>query len=280
MSKIIFNYKGQETTILCNNDEKLKEALRKFSEKLQVNTNKIYTIYNGKIADEELKFYEIAKNEDKTRNTMNVLVKEIEEFTDISNKNIIKSKNIICPKCKENILIGFSDYNINLFGCNNGHELNNLSPKDFENTQYINMEHIICDICKEKNKAITFNNEFHCCLTCKMKLCPLCKTIHDTSHIITEYENKDNLCEMHKETFTKFCKQCNKNICMKCENEHRNHSSIYFGDLLANEDKIKEISEFKNYLDKFNQDIKNMIQMLQNVMDNINSYYNICNNYI
>ena len=280
MSKIIFNYHGQDTTILCKSDEKLKKIIKKFSEKIQVNMNKIYVIYNGKIVDEELKFNEIAKKEDQERKIMNVLVEEIEEFKDISNENIIKAKNIICPKCKENILIEFNDYNINLFSCKNGHELNNLSIKDFESTQYINMAHIICDICKDKNKANTFNNEFHYCLTCKIQLCPLCKTIHDTAHIITEFENKDNLCEIHKEVFTKFCKQCKRNICMKCENEHKNHCSVYFGDLLANEDKIKELSEFKNYLDKFNNDIKNMIQMLQNVMDNINTYFNICSNYI
>ena len=280
MSKIIFNYKGEETNILCKGDEKLKEIVKKFCNQIQKNPNNIYIIYDGKIANEELNFCEIAKKEDKERNIMNALVEEIEEFNDINNENIIRAKNIICPKCKENILIEFNEYNINLFSCKNGHELNNLSLKDFESTQYIDLSHIICDICKDKNIGNTFNNEFYFCLTCKNKLCPICKSNHDSNHIITKYDNKDKLCEIHNDTFTKFCKQCKNNICMNCENMHKNHSSVYFGDLLPEESEIKEMKEFKAYLDKFNKDIDNMIKMLGNVKENINLYYNICNNYI
>ena len=174
MSKIIFNYKGQETTFLCKKEEKLKETIKKLGEKIQKNINKIYLIYDGKIVNEELSFNEFAKSDDKERNIMNILVEEIEEFNDTTNQNIIRSKNIICPKCKENILIELKDYNINLYLCKNGHELNNLSIKDIVSSQYINMSNIICDICKVKNKANTFNNEFHFCLTCKQNLCPVC----------------------------------------------------------------------------------------------------------
>ena len=102
MSKIIFNYKGEETTILCKGDEKLKEIVKKFCNKIQKNPNKLYIIYDGKIANEELNFCEITKKEDKERNIMNALVEEIEEFNDITNENIIRAKNIICPKCIRN----------------------------------------------------------------------------------------------------------------------------------------------------------------------------------
>ena len=275
MSKAILNYKGQETTILSKKGEKMKDILKKFCKKIQKDSNKLYIIYDGKIVNEELTFDEILNSDDKERNVMNALVDEIEEFNEPNNGNIIKSKNIICPKCKENILIKFDDYNVNLFHCKNGHELNNLSIKDFESTQYINISNIICSSCKEKNKGNTYNNEFYFCLTCKENLCPLCQKQHEQNHIITQYENKDNICEIHKEPFTKYCKQCNKNICMKCESEHKKHNSVYFGDLLPDDEKIKEISEFKNEIDKFNNDIKNMIQMLENVMKNINYFYNI-----
>ena len=154
MSKIIFNFKGQEITIPCKKEENLKLVIKRFAKKVQINTNKVYFIYGGNIVNEELTFNKIAKSNDKERNIMNVLAEEIEEYNDISNENIIKSKNIICPKCKENILIEFDDYNINLYKCKNGHELNNLSIKDFENTQYINLSHIICNNCKKKTKEI------------------------------------------------------------------------------------------------------------------------------
>ena len=56
---------------------------------------------------------EIINKEDKRRNKMNILVNE-------NNKTIIKdniknSKEIICPKCNENILIKINEYKINLF---------------------------------------------------------------------------------------------------------------------------------------------------------------------
>ena len=280
MSKIIFNFKGEEITLLCKKEEKMKDIIKRLGQKIQKNMNKIYLIYDGKIVNEELKVDEIIKAEDKERNIMNSLVEEIEEFKDISDQNIVKSNDIICPKCKENILIEFNDFNINLYKCKNGHELNNLSIKDFQNFQYINLSHIICDICNDKNKGSTYKNEFYYCLTCRKNICPLCKTLHDQSHFISNYENKDYFCGKHNENFIKYCKQCNQNICMKCETEHKNHSLIYFGDLLPDDDKIKEIEEFKNDLDKFNIDIKNMIKIFENVIDNINSLYNICNDYI
>lgn len=101
MSKIIFNYKGQETTILCKKEEKLKETIKKLGEKIQKNINKIYLIYDGKIVNEELSFNEFAKSDDKERNIMNILVEEIEEFNDTTNQNIIRSKNIICQSVKK-----------------------------------------------------------------------------------------------------------------------------------------------------------------------------------
>ena len=280
MSKVIFNLKGQETTILCKNGEKLREILKRFAAKNQKNMNTIYLIYDGNIVNEEEKFEEIIKEEDKERKTMNILVEEIEEFQDLTNENLFKSNDIICPKCKENILIEFKDYKINLSQCKNGHELNDLSIKDFERTQYLDKSHIICNFCKEKNKGNTFNNDFYYCFTCKDNICPLCQNKHDKSHKIIKYENKDNLCDIHKEGFIKYCYQCHKNLCMKCENEHKNHNLKYFGEILPSDEKINEINELKSYLDKFNNDIKNIIKKLEDVKEYINLYYNICNNYI
>ena len=42
---------------------------------------------------------------------------------------IIKSKEIICPKCNENILIKIDEYKINLYNCKSNHEINNILLK-------------------------------------------------------------------------------------------------------------------------------------------------------
>ena len=54
----------------------------------------------------------------------------------------------------------------------------NIKFNEFENKQGIDISQIKCDICKNKNKSNTFNNEMFICYECKMNLCPLCKSIH------------------------------------------------------------------------------------------------------
>ena len=45
---------------------------------------------------------------------------------------MIKSNEIICPTCKENIFINLNDYKINLFNCKNKHNIRNILLKSYE----------------------------------------------------------------------------------------------------------------------------------------------------
>ena len=45
------------------------------------------------------------------------------------------SKDIICPTCKENSLIDIKDYIININGCKNNHQNENILLNLFEETQ-------------------------------------------------------------------------------------------------------------------------------------------------
>lgn len=82
------------------------------------------------------------------------------------------------------------NYQIKLYGCENGHIINNISVNDFNKTQYIDESKIICDICKSANKKEQYNKVFNYCKVCKQKLCPLCKSKHNKSHIIIDYDKK------------------------------------------------------------------------------------------
>ena len=84
---------------------------------------------------------------------MNILV--YDKYTNIENNKIIKLNEIICNKCGENIKILIENYKIKLFGCKNGHEINNISFEEFENIQNINESKIICDKCIYNNKINT-----------------------------------------------------------------------------------------------------------------------------
>ena len=57
------------------------------------------------------------------------------------------------------------------------------------------------------------------------------------------YEQIKYMCIEHNESFTKYCEKCNKNLCIQCEREHKDHKTIYYGDILSNQ--INKIEEFK-----------------------------------
>ena len=147
MAEIIFNYKGIETFIQSNINEKMKDIINK---NISKNNNKnIYFIYNGNIINEELTFIQQANEIDIKRKKMNILVYNEENKNDI-NTNMIISNEIICPECKENILINIKDYKINLYECKNGHIKNDILFEEFENYQKIYLSKIKCDNVKKK----------------------------------------------------------------------------------------------------------------------------------
>ena len=152
--------------------------------------------------------------------------------------------------------------------------------KDFQTTQKINISKVICEVCKENNKSETYKNEFYRCLNCGLNLCPLCKSNHDKNHNIINYENRNYICDIHNQNYDKYCKDCNKNICMNCSKEHKNHNSIYYGDILPNENIKEEINEFQNYIKELKNNIQNIINNLNNIIENFDIYYNIINDVI
>jgi len=94
----IFTYNGQQVVIPCvTNDER-------FTTKLQLDISKnYYYLCGGNIINKDLSLEDQANNEDKKEKRMNIIVND--EMETIINDNIKESKEVICPECKENILI-------------------------------------------------------------------------------------------------------------------------------------------------------------------------------
>ena len=85
------------------------------------NTANITYLYNGSNSiDPNKSFIEQANGSDKKDKTMSILVDMNEEEED----NIIISNDIICPECKENILIKITEFNVHLYGCKHNHKFN------------------------------------------------------------------------------------------------------------------------------------------------------------
>ena len=126
MIQITFHYKGQNITIQSNLSEKIRDIFGKLSNKVQIEAKSLYYVYQGKMVDKEseLELGNIIGQEDKNSNKMNIIVNEIEDSN--KNTNIIKSKVIICPNCKEKSCIKIKDYKVELYDCKNKHKINDI----------------------------------------------------------------------------------------------------------------------------------------------------------
>ena len=275
MSQVIFSFTGIETTIQCINGDKMRDICNKFSEKIKIDINIIYFIYGSDRINLELTFEQQANEIDKERNIMNILVYE-KEKTSVVNDGIVKSRDIICPKCGENCLIKFNNFKIKLSECKNGHVIDDILLEEFDKTQNINLNNIICNNCnKNKNKA--YNKQFFRCLTCKQNICPLCNSKHDKKHKIINYDNIYYTCDIHNENYFFYCNECKTNLCMKCKTKHdKNHQIISYENIYPNEDEIKEeLNKFKIKINKLNKNINVIIDMLNAVKNGMDKYYNI-----
>ena len=222
MSEVEFTYKGTSTIIQCNQDDTFKAILEKLFAKIEINPDTIYYLYSGKVLEkkEGQTFSSMANKLDKERNKMNIQILDSEKPEEKGPDSLIKSKDIICPECKENCFISVNNFKIRLYGCTNEHDIDGIALEDFEKTQKIDESKILCDECKVVNKMNAYKKIFYRCNICKKNLCPLCKNKHETTHNIIDYEDKNYICPLHNYPYSLYCKTCQKNLCISCEMEH------------------------------------------------------------
>jgi len=259
MVEVEFNYQNINLKIQSNENDLMNDICKRFALKCDLDLNSLTFLYNGKTMNKELTFINQANSIDKERKKMSLLVIKNDSMNDQTNE-LFKVKEVICPKCGENALIKIENYKITLFECKNGHTIDNILLNEYDNIQKNNQSNIKCDNCKEKDIKSSFNNIFFTCISCKMKLCPLCKSIHDKTHNIINYELKNYVCDIHGESFNSYCNKCKKNVCILCETEHNEHDLIYYSKLIPNKEiKMNEMKELKKSIDNFKNGINDFI---------------------
>ena len=151
MFEVEFFYNGKNTIIQCNLNDKMKDILLKFENKLEKDINSLYFLYGASKLKEELTLEENINKDDMKLQKINIIVNDIdkEEEKEIN----IKSKEIICPICEESIKMNIYNYRIYLNECKNNHRIDNILISEFENKQNINQNKIICYNCKINNKS-------------------------------------------------------------------------------------------------------------------------------
>ena len=281
MVEVEFNYNQNKINIQGNMNDKFEEIIQKYINKTNLDINNIYFISNGNIVNKKDKLENIMSESDKRNKRIIILVYSINSTINIENTNIKKSKDIICPKCKEICIYEIKDYKIKLYDCKNRHINEYINLNEYENNQNIDISKIKCDICKNRNKSNTFNNEFYICYECNMNLCPLCKSIHDNTHSIINYDNKDYICNKHNDVLIQYCTNCNIDMCLSCFNEHKNHKIILYQEKLIDEKILRnKMNEFENVINKLKINIEGIIIKLKNIIENMNIIYNINNNIL
>jgi len=208
MVSIEFEYQEIKTIVQANLNDRFENILNSYKSKSNIDLTNLCYLANARNIDKNDIIIDIMNDKDKQNKMIKILVYDISTGTIPKNNNLLKSKDIICPKCKEVCKIEIKDYRIKLYDCKNGHVNENLKLDEFINSQNIDISKIICDICKNKNKAETFHNEFYKCFECNMNLCPLCKSVHDDAHSVINYDNKNYICNKHEENFMKYCEDC------------------------------------------------------------------------
>ena len=255
MAQVEFLYNGIICLIQCQEAQKMEDICNIFISKSNINENNIYFFYDGKGGSQFNKkatFIQMANSFDKARKKMSILVYDKDAMDNINSK--MKSKNIICPQCNELIKMNIDNYSINLFECKNQHSIKNILLKEFQKSQVIDLTNIKCSKCKEKNKSNTFKNEFYKCYECNINLCPLCKSQHNNTHQIINYDKINYLCCKHNEPFTDYCTNCKMNICFLCDEEHNGHDFISLRKMMISKNElIKNLEELKKTIGIFEE---------------------------
>ena len=272
MVEVVFDFKQVKTVIQANLDDSFNTIVNKFINKTNLNINEIYFLSNGKNIQNKDIIKNIMNESERKNKRIIILVYSIDNNP--GNTNIIKSNDIICPTCKELCKYDIIDHKIILYECKNEHIMENIKLDEFNNTQNIDISQIKCNNCKNKSKSDTYKNEFFICCDCNMNLCPLCKSIHDKSHSIINYDNKNYICNKHNETFIKYCKDCNIDLCFSCINGHKNHKVLSYEDKLIDIKELrKKMNNLKIVINKFKTNLEEIINKFKKLEDNLDIYY-------
>ena len=276
MVEVEFIFNQQKFIIQAKLDDLFQSVIDKFVQKINAPKNAIY-LANGNVIDPN-KTVESQMNDNyKKDKKIPVVVRE--EVQD-NQLGFVKSKDIICPTCKEPCLFKIEKCQIKLFDCINNHTTKGMKFKDFYESQKKDISKIICDECKNQNKGKSFSQKFYFCLTCKKNICPLCNINHNKNnknHVQIDYDEKNYICPKHNDNFNKYCPTCHLNLCFSCGHNQHQITELKSVDIKQTK---KILKEMEKEIRTLNDDIKKIINKLNKFMESIQMYYEINKNIV
>ena len=142
MVEVEFNYQQNKIIIQSNLNDSFKTIIQNYAIKANLDINNIYFISNGQVINKEDKLENIMSESNKRNKKIIILVLSINSTIINENTNIKISNDVICPKCKELCKYEIKDHKIKLYDCKNGHIIDNIKLKEFNNKQNIDISQI------------------------------------------------------------------------------------------------------------------------------------------
>ena len=200
--------------------------------------------------------------------------KEAEKEDETTNEYIFR-----CEKCHlvPIIKIDHKTYKIQC-KCQNGHIKTNIYISNALN-EYKQFSIKKCSLCEE-----TSDEGNYICIQCQKIFCldNGCKKKHlkeNTNHKLIDIDAFDTTCFEHFTSVSKYCKDCKKNICMKCQRaQHGGHKLIDLGEVLpipeeiengkkVFEKKKEKLLKLKNNINEWIEDFNKRVKHLLDSID-------------
>ena len=174
--------------------------------------------------------------------------------------------------------------------CENGH-IDEINLEDYLYNNNNSINKIDCFECKKKQENDFLN--FYYCISCEQILCNNCIINHRNDfHQVIFLSKYDSTCLEHNLSFTHYCKDCKKNICLLCSEIHQGHQKIFLSNNLFPNQKIEEIInkgnndilKFKKIKDELIEGLEKQIKKIKAIYSkyetNMNLLYSLFNNLI
>ena len=161
-----------------------------------------------------------------------------------------------------------------------------------------------CDYCKKTYKNLTENNINLYKCSCGKNVCEKCKqgeiNHNENGHISVDFKEKDYtcLCNEEKKKYINYCFKCDKNCCIYCSDNHKDHDKKKFSQIYQiGKEKLKTlkmklkvqnkiINKFKSILDDWIKRIteyiniyKKKLELYAEINDKIIKQYDSSKNY-
>ena len=275
MAEVIFNLNGVSTKIKCQKEDLMKDIVKKFSIASSTDVNEMLLLYHGSKIDQNITFMEQAKDEDKAKNSINIMCHQIggsrkeskkevkvEKYTKRKIPNIPRRKslrNSVALKKRSDIALENNNDSLlrksvqtNLRRSGKKIEINDIPNAEISlEKNNNNNNNTTNNISNNLNFDKMFNyNEFFRPYSCYIDL------------------NNNN--DARPSNLTQYNTAEINFVPRNTTGENYNYKNISIENKMEN-----EINEFQTKFENFNNKIKEIINTLNKISENINLFYEI-----